>query len=361
MRLADLSVPMTRPEPSGENDLLRFCRVEDGIGALIDRTAGKLLFVSDSSALQAFTPVTTPRAVFVVLDSADALPLFSMPDGVGGVLAAGGEATLIAARYFAEVRGIPCGLFPSDASLEGAISPMGEVTIGGKRGNFALAPAQIFCDVALLKRSVECAHAKLLLSRLSLLEEQAASVLRGTARSEPFEEAYSLLSSPPKDDESLVRTHARLRELEGRGLYRGEGYELARMIASSGTPHSEWRAYKILSALYTAFFLRGRPRRYAVPDYSARAARAKVPYSTLEIPTREEYARRALALEKMRSAWYAEAKRLLLYEDKYSRIIRAKTSFLQNGVKKMTLEQLPERCPCGLSALIRDFGLLEET
>ena len=62
--------------------------------------------------------------------------------------------------------------------------------------------------------------------------------------------------------EEIVRRNARLRMLEEDGVPQGEGMRL------EGSAYTRWQA---LCALYLAFFAKGRPRRYAVPDYAARA------------------------------------------------------------------------------------------
>ena len=118
MRL-DGSLPMTNVEEyEGEPEWIE---TEEGIRrAMAEYGAGKILLSSDAEACRVFSSAAcSPRAVSVVFDG-DCLPFFSMPDGVSCVIAAGGRDVLLAARYFAEVRGIGCVLFPSEASLDGA-------------------------------------------------------------------------------------------------------------------------------------------------------------------------------------------------------------------------------------------------
>ena len=124
MQLAEYSVPKIKPvqgEEDGREGGLFFCSLFEGVSGLARRyPAAKLLVVSDKESYQAVSALPkNPRFVFLVLDAEDCLPLFSMPDSVSCAIAVGGEKTLWAVRYFAEMRGIPSAVFPLSGSLSG--------------------------------------------------------------------------------------------------------------------------------------------------------------------------------------------------------------------------------------------------
>ena len=121
MQLAD---SLRKRNPWEDGGLL-FRSVREGARRFLEeRSAGRALLVTDESAVGAFREVTFPRCVSAVLDTADALPLFSMPDEVALVLAAGKGRTLAAARFFAGVRRVPVVTFPSSSALDGAFERM---------------------------------------------------------------------------------------------------------------------------------------------------------------------------------------------------------------------------------------------
>ena len=361
MRLADCSVPKMTPDcgtRDGQSDGLTFCSVEDGVRSFLSaHAAGKALFVADGGSYPMFAPVTAPRAVFAVLDSSDALPLFAMPDEVSCVLAAGGADTLVAARVFAAVRGCACALFPTEATLDGALCRSTEVNIGGVRGQTELAPAEVYCDLARMKSGLARAYCRLLLTRLALVEERAVSVLRRRARGENFENVYGMLLELDHSPKSLVSLNARVRRAESDGFPAGEGVTLARL---TGGNLPEWRAFRVLLALYRTFFRKGKARRYFVPDYAARCALAGAEYGAQEIPTAAEYAHRALALEKFRAEFVRETDAVVRGREGYLRTLRALAGSYFDETGVCPLKILPEKVPDGLSAIIRDFGLMEE-
>ena len=176
MQLISASVPK-RNAPSGvanvQNELL-FSTVQEAAEAQFSRFAGgKLALVSDPERFALFRGFAlSPRALSLILEE-DALPLFSLPEGVSCILAAGGEGVLIAARCFAEVRRIPCVLFPADASLRGASEEEAYITLGGKGALHRLAPASVCCDKALLMPTLGEGYAALLLARLACFEGRA--------------------------------------------------------------------------------------------------------------------------------------------------------------------------------------------
>ena len=78
----------------------------------------------------------------------------------------------------------------------------------------------------------------------------------------------------------------------------------------------------------------------------------------MRIPTAEEYARRALILERRRSDLLAEIR--AIDRETHSVCAVLKKSGENSGISD-ALRTLPEHCPDGLSAIIRDFGLMEQT
>lgn len=352
MQLAE-HVPMTNAVETGrtkDGDELHFCSLADAVAAFAAETAGKILFVSDGEAPALAFAARLKRAISVVLDGADALPLFPAPDTVGAVFAAGGESTLIAARFFASVRRVPCAVAPTDGACFGIFGDMGSVFLDGASMEMPLARAKIFCDVALMEPRLDEARARLLLARLARFEARALSAF-GSHREQ-------LCAAEGNTPEEIVRANAALRRSEAAGAWRGEGATLARLYPKPAA----FRAFYELSALYAAFFGCGRPRKYVVPDYAARAKRAGVSAAEVCIPTAEEYARRALVLERRRSDLLAEVQGILRGAAAETRSVCA---FLKKnggiGGISDALETLPEHCPNGLTAIIRDFGLLERT
>lgn len=329
---------------------LRFECAEQAAVRLVREAAGKVLLVTDGDSIGAFGEVSLfPKAISAVFDG-DALPLFSMPDGVSRVLCAGGERALFAARYFAEVRGISCTLFPARASLDGAFEERGEVQIGGERVTAPLKEGEVVCDMELLSPDLAAGYCRLLLSRLAAAENRALAAFSAAPRGEYPEEI-------PKEDVPIVEMNALQRRRERVGTPEGEGAALVRLMDG---PLPEWRAFVQLSALYAAFFAKGKPRRYFTPDYRARAERAGVEYARLAIPTAEEYVYRAMALERVRAPLMKETGEILKAREEYCRRASALCGreLSLRGGDLSALRILPE-CGGGLTAVIRDFGLME--
>lgn len=343
-------VPMTNAVGIGrteDGDDLHFCSLAEAVAAFAAETAGKILFVSDGETCPALAfAARLKRAISVVLDGADALPLFSVPDTVGAVFAAGGEDTLLAARFFASVRRVPCAVLPADGACFGIFGDMGCVFLDGTPMNVPLARAKIFCDAALVSPGLDEARGRLLLARLARFEARALSAF-GFHREQ-------LCAADGNTAEEIVRANAALRKSELGGAWQGEGAALARLYKEA----SALRAFHELSALYAAFFGCGRPRKYAVPDYAARAKRAGVSAADVRIPTAEEYARRALILERRRADLLTEIQ--AIHRETHSVCAVLKKNWENGGISD-ALRTLPEHCPDGLTAIIRDFGLLERT
>ncbi|MDE6273866.1 MAG: hypothetical protein K2L87_02320 [Clostridiales bacterium] len=326
-----------------------------------DYPVGKILFVSDGSSFGLFSgAVHSPRALAVVLDGDDALPLFCMPDGIACVAVSGRRETLLATRGYAAICGVPTVLFPVDASLYGVFDGQTQLLTNGVRGEVKLNDGRVVYDEKAITPSLGRALAGLYLSRLALFETRALSILKRTELPDAFEEAFGLLDTVKGDAEEIIAKNARLRVLERDGLPVGEGAALANLLR--GSEDAPWRAFLLLSSLYAAFFKRGKPRRYRVPDYSARFLAAGIAegYLTANIPTAEEYSRRALALERGRGELLREINALTDRRAEYLFRLRRYMAAEDAACELGALSRLPEVVPSGLSAIIRDFGLMEE-
>lgn len=371
MRLAEYSVRKKKPsEGDGEGGMTGepfFCPLSEGAKqALRDFPFGKVIFYTDGASFGRLgDAVRSPRAAAVVQDAADALPLFAMPDGAVCMVAAGGAEIMRCARYFSEVGGLPCYLFPSSASLDGAWEPRGEVPLGERRCVYPLGNGKLFADLALMSRSLAPSYAETLLMRLALFEDGAKRKLNGdkSDRTPASDEAYRLCAyvsgAETLSAEQLVRVCAKLALARREGAPQGEGFSLAASMERSGESDAPWRAFWSLSALYTAFFRAGKPRRYVVPDYFTRMRECGEGALPPHVPTREEYACRAVTLERTRGALASEMHSIVALRRRFVRVYRA-FGGEEGAAPAAALRYLPERCPGGLSAIIRDFGLLEK-
>lgn len=348
MLLANRTLPKTNPADGkryGAEGGFSFCPSGECAARFAERTAGKLLLVLDKKSCAALSFVSRMPRVMTVVTEGDALPLFSMPDGVGGVLAAGDGNTMKSARLFANVRRVPCMLLPVESAFDGVFCKEGEVGLDGETRSFPLAEAEVCVDRTLIAPSLAEGYARLLLSRLALFEQRALAVFDRTPA--PSERRFALLTDlNGTDAETILRKNAALR-MEGDDA--GEGIVLARRSSVFG-------AFCALTALYTAFFRCGEPRKYVVADYAARARRAGVP--PVLPPTEEEFTRRSLVFGGRRAEFLRElgalTRNLHSYRRNYFSLGGKETK-----VPPAELLTLPERA-AGLSAVIRDFGLLEE-
>ncbi len=346
MALAGTSVPKTTPEGKYEG---MFVRANEKTAELIGSVAGKALLLSDGQSCSAFAETAlSPRTVSLVFDG-DCLPLFAMPDGISTVFAAGGAETVRAARYFAEVRGIGCVLFPTDGSLDGVYETHAEVRLGGTPMRVPLRDGQAFFDTE--RMPLARAYGRILLARLASVEARALS-----AFGSPCAAAEAVLPAEETAEE-IVRLNAELRRSEREGALQGEGVVLSKLLEERGERVPEWGAYLRLSALYAAFFERGKPRRYYTPDYRARAAAAGVPPAG--VPTAEEYVLRAMTLERIRAPFARETAEICAERKQLHAKLSAWAEDLPLKGDLCMLRQLPEHAPKGLTAIIRDFGLME--
>ena len=356
MSFAELLPKTTTPE---EEEGVLFCSSEEGVrDAVKMRPAGKLLFVTDGSALRAFRTYLPPRALCLVLDIEDCLPLFLTSDDVAMVVAAGSKSTLVAARFFAEIRKIPCAVFPVSAALDGAYEAYDNVLLGSHESRVALKKAAVYCDQELVAPDLGQAYMRLLLSRLALIEAKAMRGLGLDAGCDTAQERAYRALLPLKGKtltwKEVAATNARIRQCEREGMAAGEGTLLAREIGAHGAE----QAYFLLLALYAAFFSKGRAR-LSVPDYAARARAAGAAYAEQRVPTLQEFFARVSALERIRSELSLELNSLIEGETHFRRNFYALEGRAPGEARAIRfLKELPERA-AGLSAVIRDFGLME--
>lgn len=331
-----------------------FQGAEESIKEEFALSAGKTLLIFDGNDLAFAAAACSPKAIAVVFDG-DCLPLFSMPDGVSRVLATGEEELLFAARYFSEIRGAPCTLYPSDSALEGAFEERGAVLLNGERRTVPLSSrTKIVVDEDKIKKSLPEGFARCLIARLAALEDEALKELGGKER-ETLEAEFPA-SLEAKD---IVSANISQRKKELCGFPVGEGKILSRLLKERGEKYPAWRAYLQLSALYAAFFEKGKPRRYFTPDYRKRAEEAGDAF--FSVPSAEEYVLRAMALERIRAPFARVSAAISDAREEYAKIMTALAGepvSLKAGELR-NLKILPERAPLGLSAVIRDFGLME--
>ncbi len=340
MRISERSLPMTKPDFCG----LEFRALGEKISSFLAQTAGKILLAADKRAFPAIAfAARSPRTVCAVGE--DALPLFSMPEAAG-VIAAGGEDVLRAARLYAAVKGIPCLIFPADCELRGAFERTG-AKVKGEMCPHPLAEASVCIDRSLIAPSMAEGYAGLLLSRLALFERRA--LMRFDGGTPPSEEAFSVLMDMEEPNfQEIVLKHAALRRM---GMEDGEGKILASCCGN-------FAAFSALFALYVAFFRCGSPRKFVVSDYEKRARAAGIPFAALRIPTEEDYTRRALVLGGRRAEFLRELSVIEQKNATYCRYYRSLGGTAARAPKE-ELKTLPERSN-GLSAVIRDFGLMDK-
>ena len=322
------------------------------------RTAGKVLLLSDSVSFPALLPAARlARAVTLIYDG-DALAPFALSEG-GCVLASGGAEVLRAARFFAAVRRLPCMIFPTHAACDGAFEGSARVRLAGQEREVQLAQAEVALDLTLMRDTLAEGYARILLSRLALFEARAVGLIcRRPFGGEAYEEVFSLTDGAEElSAQEIVCRNARIRVLEGQGAPTGEGAVLRTLYADAPLP--SLYAHRALSALYDAFFRKGVPRRYFVPDYRARAAAAGTRYADQAIPRPSEYAARALALERVRGELLTQIAALRRRHPAQLRQIRGMVRLPPFTPDLNCLKILPERAPGGLCAVLRDFGLLE--
>lgn len=335
------------PERSPEAGEVEFTSAREAIRAFLCRTAGKAAVITDAACCGlALEALGGSRAVTVVFEG-DALPLFALPE-VGAAIAVGGGATLRACRFFAEIMHIPCLLLPVGAALDGVAEEAGEIVLDGELRTVPLKRGETVFDKTLLSEGLAAAESRLLLTRLALFETQMLVRFGLRSADAASERLYAALLEEGEDLPSLVKKNFAARTCEAEGMPCGEGILLSRMLRGV---LPEYSAFITLLSLYKTFFSEGALRRYTVPDYRRRARDAGVPYGDLCIPTPQELMRREEVFLGMRG----EALCLL------SCVERAHAHFLRRHRPKATIKPiggLPERSG-GLSALIRDFGLLE--
>ena len=336
----DLSVherKVSLPDGGDMEDLITFGDARAAIAAFLRDRGGKTLLISDGSAFSVIQDaVCSPRVMSIVAEE-DCLPLFSMPE-VTAVIGVGGAETMISSRFFAGLRHIPCLLVPTVATLEGACGSHGRLTVNGVARMSELCGARVIADKVLLAATRSRAVARLFLAQLEIVEGEARTIF---SLKDP---CLTALPAAGEDDEGLLRANAAL-------CLHGEGDVLRCILQAGGERQPEWSAFFHLTALYSAFFSKGKPRRYLVPDYRRRAAEAGK--GAPRVPAPAEFALRAFALERARTPVMQRLAPLLAAREELVRQFGAPRPALR------ALKYLPEYCPGGLSCVTRDFGLME--
>ncbi len=357
MRLSENSVPKTNPDEGtlyGREDEPEFAATTSFFAKKLSAVSAKALLVFEGDLPAFHEAAASPRTIAVVFDG-DSLPLFSMPDGVSCVIAAGSEKLLCAARYFSEVRGISCTLFPVDCGLDGAFEKRAKVKLNGEDLFVTLSPCEVLLDAELLSPTLCDGYMRTLLARLAEIEGQALALFRGGKVPSWEAEIPTDLSL-----REIVLANARQRKKESCGALTGEGIVLADLLKKSGEKFPMWQAFFQLTALYSAFFEKGKPRRYFTPDYADRARKAETVYPVPSLPTPEEYALRALTLERVRGILAKQLLSLRRDEEIVKNVSLLSGEPMRRAASNLQpLSILPERCPYSLSAIIRDFGLME--
>lgn len=356
----DLSVPKKKPVSSGEDGGggLLLSTAREAIDRALCAHSGRILVLSDGASFSQFVPAARLEHTVCMLWDGNALGLFALPE-VRHVLVSGGREALEAARFFAHVRRISCTAFPQHAALDGVFNARGAVCLDGHRLEVPLAEAQVVADTSLLANTLAEGYARLLLSRLALFEATALAKICCRERSGAVWEEAFLLTSDVRGELSereVVLRNAALRRLENEGVPCGEGRVLAELSASR---YPAATAYLSLCALYTAFFERGVPRRYAVPDYAVRSSRSGTRYAETHVPTPTQYASRAIYLERVRGELLVQMRHIRAAKQTQLAAMRALDEKFSADASLASLNCLPEHAPEGLSAVIRDFGLLD--
>ncbi len=343
MRLAESSVPMKKSQTLGQRDggygEPFFCDgCERALALLSYFPSGKIALVCDEAGYELFAPFAQRERVISLLFHGEGLSLFSLPDGVVAVIAAGDGALLRAARYFCAVQKIACYLCPREVCFCGVFERAGEVNLGGSISVQPLKEGEVWCDLSYLKGYAR-ALSRNLLARIALFEQRALQWLTG---GEGINQAlFSILQNGCGEGKEAVLaiSYARARVDTA-----GEGLALANLL---GGEFPEWRAAEALIAVYGAFFASAPPL-YLAPRY--------VSLTPLTLAQKK----------KIRTA-FLEGERLLLRE--FTLVKREKErcerAFLLLGGRKergesfSAVKELPARVPNGLCAVIKHFGLLE--
>lgn len=347
MELAESSVPKTNL-PSGEcgAEVGRLCSLKEAVPSFAEARAGKTLFVADKGAFPCIAFAARRADAVSAVIGRDALPLFAMPE-TSGVFAVGGGHVMAAARLYASVRNVPCMLFPTESGLLGAFGQSERAIVGGAPFACPLAEGEVCFDRALIGDFAE-GYARLLLGRLALFEQRALWIFG--EREKPEEEPFRVLMDLGGEmgEEEILRRNALLRRMD---FIEGEGKLLAERIGA-------FAAFETLLKLYLAFFRCGGAMHTVVCDYEGRAWEAGVPFSAMRIPSEETFARRALVLEARRGELLRELGLIAGQREAFRRnyrLLGGRTA----GEDLAAAKYLPERSG-GLSAVIRDFGLMEK-
>lgn len=311
------------------------------------------------SALSPFSP----RCAAVGENCASGL--FSLPDEVRAVVALGNRAVL-AARFFATLRGVGCLAVPTSPSAEECFAPGAPPPFSGYPlrapdkillcGNFLHAD----CAAALAHTALAAVCAEELRADALFGERKPVQALEAAAGC-----AASLSLSDGEDRETLFYASALF------ALSRKVPFACMGMADYLRTRLPQKGSKAALSALKTCaertftLFERAKPRPFFVPDYAARlrlcAERTGIPYASLRknvrIPSGEESFERVHIFEQSRRRMADSARFLCDYVRKIACRCDAEgvSPAAAEDAYSLSAELTPLLCA---PVLEREFGLL---
>lgn len=334
---------------------------------------GNFLVLTDEESAAVFEPLLKRlhKKLFAVWrEGDDLLPLFSEPDKITCAVGVGGG--IPAARYFAAVRSLPCAAVCPSFAPCGAGGGEICVTVAGEKTRFPVPLPNLiaFCEPA-DGRGLEEGRAFLSLCAVQTFAFSACRRL-GVGEEEKGGEGEKGKSGEKGEELfPLFRAAADCRGTEGETLFSalltaeyclsrgsgGEAFALARLVkkyarlSRADTFLSCARAFAGLCALFFGSgFLR-----FGKADYNARRKEAErlFPEEGIpapEVPTQVRLLSLAAAFEENRAALFAEI----------SALVKTLPPCPEEKIRKAggILRFLPELYGGGISALMRDFGLL---
>lgn len=297
-----------------------------------------------------------PRRLAVVTgEEEDLLPLFLEPDKITCAVGVGGGIS--AARYFAAVRSLPCvAVCPSPAPY-GAGGKEICVCVGGEKVRLRVALPDLLCRCGgESDGDTSGARAFLALCRVAAFSCDACRRLYGEEKpSGLYPQFRAAADCQGESRETLFCAVAAAEYCLSEGFPGGEAFALARLYPAKTERDAEADAAcaAALAKVYALFFGSGFYRGGKV-DYRARREEAERRFpeeaTDVRIPSAESLAARAAAFAENRAALSSEIDAL----------VRVLPSCAEDAVRRAgkIIRFLPELCGCGISALMRDFGLL---
>lgn len=342
---------------------------------------GKLLLLADEEtadeALALKETFIDFRVYFAVQGKQEsANGLFSLPDDVRAAVAVGGRS-IAAARFFCTLRGACLVAIPARCSAAEIFCPRSE---GGYPvnepdavlfdKNFALGRAEgaaVAALSALYAEDIDIdgvfsgarkdAGYEMLRLSASLAVQVGAKVGRA-----PKESGRRRAGSGERLFESLC-----LQEIALMACPRLPSRAFYHLLSGKGAPLGEcaFAALHYAQARYAALFENGRPRRYFVPDYAARARRAaeyvgEEAFANIKVPSAEECFAAAEIFEESRLHFAAAAEALGAYAEKIRRVYYAeggKKPLFASGALEEAFSLAADLSPMlSVGALERDLG-----